>query len=247
MKIAVIVKTALTNDKVYTTHRDKVTYHTEDLFLSETDKTAIEYALSWIKKNGGSIDAYTFEKGILADRVLHEALAMGADTATKFSGVDINDPLQGNEIAKQFAEYLKENNKDYDLILTGYNENSDIISAAIAQKVGYSYYDHVAKADTKFNYETKLEKGNIRGQYSLPAVMSTLDTMNTPHLPSFVKLHDVLTAKLNEVKFENNSDTGESQIVADQRKHKKVILDMNQDPNAVQELVDLLKHDGILK
>lgn len=246
MKIAVIVKTAITNDKVYTTHRDKVTYHTDDLFLSETDKNAIEYALTWIKKNGGVIDAYTFEKGVLADRVLHEALAMGADTATKFTGLDINDPLQENEIAKQFVKYLKQNNKDYDLILTGYNENSDIISASIAQKMGYSYYDHISKADTKFNYETKLEKGNIRGQYKLPAVMSMLDTVNTPHLPNFVKLHDVLTTNINEVEFSNSEDS-ESKIIADQRKHKKVIFDMNQDPNAVQELVDLLKHDGILK
>lgn len=246
MKIAVIVKTAITDDKVYTTHRDKVTYHTDNLFLSETDKNAIEYALSWIKKNGGSIDAYTFEDGILAERVLHEALAMGADTATKFSGADINDPLQENEIAGQFVEYLKQNNKDYDLILTGYDKNSDVVLAVIAQKLGYSYYDHIAKADTKFNYETKLEKGNIRGQYKLPAVMSMLNTVNTPHLPSFVKLHDVLGTKINEIKF-NNLDNSESQIVADQRKHKKVILDMNQDPNAVQELVDLLKHDGILK
>lgn len=246
MKIAVIVKTAVTDDKVYTTHRDKVTYHTDGLFLSKTDKNAIEYALSWIKVNGGSIDAYTFEKGVLADRVLHEALAMGADTATKFTGADVDDPLQGNKISQQFVDYLKENNKDYDLILTGYNENSDVLSASIAQKLNYSYYDHISKADNKFNYETKLEKGNIRGQYTLPAVMSMLDTVNTPHLPSFVKLHDVLISKINEVKL-SGLENSESQIVADQRKHKKVILDMNQDPNAIQELVDLLKHDGILK
>lgn len=70
VKIAVIVKTAIDDSKVYTTHREKVTYHPEKLFLSQTDKNVIELALSWIKKNGGSIDAYTFEKGILADRVL---------------------------------------------------------------------------------------------------------------------------------------------------------------------------------
>lgn len=247
MKIAIIVKTAITDSKVYTVHKNKVTYHTNNLFLSQTDKAAIEFALSWIEKNGGTVDAYTFEEGILADRVLHEALAMGVDNAIKFSGVDINDPLQENYITNHFINYIQKNKKDYDLILSGYNTNSDMLSAYIAQKLDYFYYDYVSAIDTNFNYESSLEKGKIRGQYKLPAVISVLDTINNPHLPSFVKLHNALTTPITDIKVKKNNNDDESQIIANQKKHKKIIFDMNKDPNSVQELVDLLKDDGILK
>lgn len=246
MKIAVIVKTDFSNSKVYTTHRSKVTYHTDDLFLSQTDKNAIEYALQWIKVNDGTIDAYTFEDGVLADRVLHEALAMGVNKATKITGVDIHDPLQSNEIATKFAKYLKEN-CDYDLILTGDNPETDVISAALAQKMNINYYDHVSQIDTSFKFETELGKGKIRGQFKLPAVISVLDSINTPHLPSFINLRDALETKLNIVKWDLKHVKDSSDIVADQRKQKKVIFDLSQDPEAVKELVDELKKDGILK
>lgn len=244
MKIAVIVKTGLNDAKVYTTHRDKVTHHTDNLFLSNTDKNAIEFALDWIDKNGGIIEAYTFESGVLGDRVLHEALAMGANTATKFTGANINDPLQANSIAKKFAEYIKD--KGYDLILTGSTVDSDVIGAAVADNLNFNYYDYVTKIDTKFKFETKLEKGNIWGEYKLPAVISVLDSINIPHLPSFINLRDAIDTPIHDVQLDIHSND-QSEIVADQSKPKQVIFDMYKDPDAVNKLVKVLKQDGILK
>lgn len=246
MKIAVIVKTDLKDSKVYTTHRTKISYHTDNLFLSETDKNAIEYALGLIDKNGGQIDAYTFEKGILADRVLHEALAMGATTATKFSGVDIHDPLQVNTIADQFVNYLKKH-EDYDLVWTGSNEETDNVSAFIANKLGYDYIDNVDKIDLSFNYESALEKGHLNGQFKLPAVVSVLEGINTPHLPSFINLRDALSTDINEVSLNTENVADSSKLIADQNKQKRLIFDMHEDPDAVQKLVNALKSDGILK
>lgn len=246
MKIAVIVKTDLNNAKAYTTHRSKVTYHTDKLFLSQTDKNAIQYGLDWVEAKGGEVDAYTFEQGVLADRVLHEALAMGVKKAVKFTGVDFRDPLQGNSIAKQFANYLKKQG-GYDLVLTGANDETDALSAFIAADLGYSYQDHVSKIDTKFMYETELEKGHIRGQFKMPAVITVLDSINTPHLPSFIDLRNALQAKIKSVSLHTDPKQEKSQIVADQSKRKQIIFDLHQDPEAIQKLVDVLKQDGILK
>lgn len=246
MKIAVIVKTDLKDSKVYTTHRSKISYHTDNLFLSETDKNAIEYALGLIHDNGGMLDAYTFEQGVLADRVLHEAMAMGADTATKFTGVDSYDPLQVNTIADQFVNYLKKRD-NYDLILTGSNNETGSISAFVANKLGYAYVDHVMKIDNSFNYETALEKGHLNGQFKLPAVVSVLEDINTPHLPSFINLRDALNSKIDEVSLNTDDVTDSSKLIADQNKQKHLIFDMHEDPDAVQKLVNALKADGILK
>ena len=244
MKIAVIVKTDLDDPKVYTTHRSKVSYHTDNLFLSQNDKNAIEYALDCVKNKGGEVDAFTFEKGILADRVLHEALAMRVNTATKVAGVDVYDPLQTTTIAKEFADYVKKNG-NYDLIISGCSDEADPIEAYIAKDLGMNFIDHVAKVDKEYNFESNLEKGRVTGKFALPSVLTVLDSINTPHLPSFIDLRDALSAKINEITISSNDE--QSKIVADQTKRKQVIFDLHQDPDAVQKLVDVLKEDGILK
>lgn len=247
MKIAVIVKTGITDPKTYTTHRSKVSFHQEKLFLSKTDKNAIEYALELISKNGGTIDAFTFEKGILAERVLHEALAMGVNTASAVTGCNINNPLEGQEVATKFAEFLKLN-KSYDLILTGANEDKSIVSAGIAAQLGYNYYDYVSKINNDFVFESKLSKGHFEGKAKLPAVISVLDSINEPHLPSFVDLRNALKATITEINIGVDSSALTSdEIVADQTKPQKHIFNLNDDPEAVEKLVSTLRQDGILK
>ena len=74
MKIAVIVKTDLNDPKVYTTHRAKVNFNPDNLFLSSADKSAIEYALKCIKNQSGEVDTYTFENGKLVGKGTHKQL-----------------------------------------------------------------------------------------------------------------------------------------------------------------------------
>lgn len=245
MKVAVIVKAEIKNSNIYTTHRSKISYHTDNLFLSEADKNSIEYALGLIRENGGEIDVYTFEKGIVAERILHEALSMGANRAIKFSGVDIYDPLQANIISNQFLNYVRKQG-NYDLILTGEDEETDNILARIAYGLGYNYYDYVIKIDNSFNYATALEKGKLNGQIKLPAAVTILKGINTPHLPSFINLRDALSSEINEVKL-NEVITDRSKLVADQNKKQQIVFDLNEDPGAVKKLFIALKKDGILK
>ena len=244
MKIAVIVKTDLNDPKVYTTHRAKVNFNPDNLFLSSADKSAIEYALKCIKNQSGEVDTYTFENGILADRVLHEALAMGVNTATKFVGVDSYDPLQTTITAKQFADYIKKHG-NYHLIITAYGRECDNLAPFIAKNLNMEFIDHVSKIDTDSSFETKLEKGVIKGRLEYPAVVSVLDSINTPHLPSFINLRDAFDAQINKVSLSTSEE--HSKIVADQTKQEQIIFDLHQDPDAVQKLVDVLKNDGILK
>ncbi|AWM74563.1 hypothetical protein [Lactobacillus kullabergensis] len=246
MKIALIAKAEADNPKTYTSHKNKVTYHPENLFLSEEDKSALEFALQLTELKNGAIDVYTFEQGEAAERILHEALAMGASTATKISAGNINDPLLQNKIASEFVHYLKENNENYDLILTG-KTTSSAFPAAIAAGLGIAFYDYVSMIDTSLNYEMKLEKGKITGQCVLPAVIATLDSINVPRLASFTSLSTAINSSINNVSFKTSDEGVTSEIVAKPVKNEKTIFNLEQDPKATQKLVEILKQNGMLR
>lgn len=246
MKIALIAKAEADNPKTYTSHKNKVTYHPENLFLSEEDKSALEFALQLTELKKGTIDVFTFEQGEAAERILHEALAMGASTATKISAGNINDPLLQNQIASEFVHYLKENNENYDLILTG-KTTSSAFSAAIAARLGISFYDYVSMIDTSLNYEMKLEKGKITGQCVLPAVIATLDSINVPRLASFTSLSTAINSSINNVSFKTSDEGVTSEIIAKPVKNEKIIFNLDQDPKATQKLVEILKQNGMLR
>lgn len=246
MKIALIAKAEADNPKTYTSHKNKVTYHPENLFLSEEDKSALEFALQLTELKKGTIDVFTFEQGEAAERILHEALAMGATTATKVSAGNINDPLLQNKIASEFVHYLKENNEKYDLILTG-KTTSSAFSAAIAAGLGISFYDYISMIDTSLNYEMKLEKGKITGQCVLPAIVATLDSINVPRLASFTSLSTAINSSINNVSFKTSDEGVTSEIVAKPVKNEKIIFNLDQDPKATQKLVEILKQNGMLR
>ncbi len=246
MKIAVIAKAEINNPKTYTVHKNKVTYHPENLFLSEEDKSVLEYAVQLVELKGGTIDVYTFEEGEVADRVLHEALALGADTATKIEAGDLNDPLQQNYLACKYMHFLKEQEKNYDLLLTGGTAISEA-TAVIAQKLGMTYYDHITMIDTSFNFEMKLEKGKITGKCKLPAVVSTLNAINVPRLADFVALSNALASNITSVSFKGQHKHMKSVVNVVNGKKEKIIFNLNDDPQATQKLVDALKQNGILR
>jgi electron transfer flavoprotein beta subunit len=246
MKIAVIAKAEIDNPKTYTAHKNKVTYHPETLFLSKEDKSALEYAMQLIEIKGGTIDTYTFEQDEVADRVLHEALAIGANTATKIVVGNSNDPTQQNQIAKKFVHYLQESNKNYDLLLTGCTMSSEF-AAIIAQKLNIEYYDHLSMIDTSFNFEMKLERGKIKGKCKLPAVLATLDSINIPRLPNYNALSNAISSNITIVTCNKEKEMPSSIIGVKTNKKEKVIFDLKQDPEATQKLIDTLKQDGILR
>lgn len=246
MKIAVIVKSEEANSKTYIADKNKVTSHPENLFLSAKDKNALEYALQLLEINGGTIDAYTFAQSEVAERSLHEALAMGANTATKIVAGDINDPLQQNQIANEFAHYLKKCKKSYDLILTGSPESSEFF-AAVATKLGIACYNYISAIDTSLNYEMKLERGKIIGQCTLPAIICTLDTINVPRIASFTALSKAINSNIDNVALKKHKGIVLSKIMAKPIKKEKMILNLKEDPKATQRLISALKQNGILR
>lgn len=246
MKIAVIAKAEINNPKTYTAHRNKVTYHPENLFLSEEDKSVLEYALQLVELNGGTVDAYTFEEAEVADRVLHEALALGANTATKIAAGDLNDPLQQNYLASKYVHFLKEQGKNYDLLLTGGTAFSEV-AAVIAEKLGMTYYDHISMIDTSLNFEMKLEKGKITGKCKLPAVVATLNAVNVPRLADYVALSKALNSNITTVSFKDQPELPKSVVKVANGKKKRIFFNLNEDPQATQKLVDVLKQNGILR
>lgn len=245
MKIAVIAKAAV-NSKTYTSHHKQVTYHSNNLFLSEEDKSALEYALQLIEQEGGTIDAYTFEQDQVAERVLHEALALGADKAIKITAGDVNDPLQQNYIAQEFVHYLKEQDKNYDLILAGCTGWTEL-SAMIATQLGSNYYDHLSAIDAGLNFEMKLEQGAITGKCKLPAVITVLSSVSVSHLAGFSALNQAINTSITAISFNKLPKQKTSSIIAKDKRPQKEIFDLTEDPQATQKLVAALRQDGILR
>ncbi|MBA1392320.1 hypothetical protein EQ500_00140 [Lactobacillus sp. XV13L] len=246
MKIAVIAKAEIDNPKTYTAHRNKVTYHPEDLFLSSADKSALEYALQLVEVKGGSIDAYAFEQNDVAERVLHECLALGANTATKIVAGDINDPLQQKYVAHEFAHYLEKKGEKYDVLITGSTAFSEFI-AVIAQELGIGYYDHLAMIDTSLNFEMKLEKGKLLGKCVLPAAITTENTINVPRLATYTALSSAIASSINTVTFNKPADAIASEVKMATAKKERVLFDLEQDPKATTKLVAALRQNGILR
>lgn len=246
MKIAVIIKAGLEHLQTYTSYKNKVTYHPENLFLSTEDKSALEYALQLIEVKGGLIDAYSFEQGEVADRILHEAMALGANTATKIVTGDLKDPMQQNYLVKKLIQYLKNEGKKYDLIITGYSSFSQF-AAIIADKLKMNYYDQLTNIDVNFNYEMKLEKGILKGQCELPMVITNLSSINTPRLANFSAVKKAINSKITEVSFKKLNKQKVSQIKVETEKSEKMIFNLDNDPDATSKLITLLERNGIMR
>lgn len=242
VKIAVIVKKEFLSSKAYTTHRQKVSYHNEDLFLSNSDKAAI--ALAVTLKQDGQVDLFSFENGVVGERVLREGLSYGADTATLFKGINPDDPLNSTEISQVLAKQFKK--QGYDLILTGESSESANFAARLADMLAYNFYDQISYFDTNKSFESQLDRGSLTGTATLPAVLTITVAAKNPKLPSFLEMEAAQKAEIKDVEIKV-SDQESSEIIADQRKGKKLILNLDDEPDAVEKLVEALKQDGILK
>lgn len=242
MKIAVIVKKEFLSSKAYTTHRQKVTYHDEDLFLSKSDQASISLAVSL--KQDGQVDLFSFEKGIVGERVLREGLSYGADTATLFTGIDPDDPMNSGQIAQVLAKQLK--GQGYDLVLTGANCESANFAARLANSLSYNFYDQVSYFDANKSFESQLNRGSLTGTATLPAILTITEEAKNPKLPSFLALEAAQKVEINKIDIKP-SNQEVSEIIADKRKGKKLIWNLDDEPDAVEKLVEALKQDGILK
>ncbi|GFZ27472.1 hypothetical protein [Lactobacillus corticis] len=243
MKIATIVKSELTDPKTYTTHRTKVFYHPEKLFLSDSDKAAVELAVK-IAGNNGQVDLFTLEQGEVGVRVLHEALAMGAASATEFVGSDPNDPANAYLAAEKVSEYLKD--QGYDLILVGDVVGSAPIAAYLAENLGFNLYENVTRLSPNWEYETELDRGQLKGKVQTPAVLTVEANAIEPELPSFPALEAAQKQTIKSVAL--NLDTEEaSEVVVNQTQHPHVIWNLDEEPDAVEKLVAALRQDGIMK
>lgn len=245
MKIALIAKAAWADPQAYTVDKQRVIVKPENLFLSLADRAVLTFAQQVVHTRGGTIDAYTFEPdAAAADRILHEALALGATTATKIVGGDLADPLQQRELIQRFVQRLIKQGQHYDLWLTGDTADSGF-AAILAQELAAYYYEHVTALDSAFNFEIGLAKGKLLGQCQLPAVITTDDLIQVPELATFAALKTAMVAPITTIDLPIKSKP--STLVATQEQTDKVIFNLAQEPDATAKLVAKLKQDGILR
>lgn len=112
--------------------------------------------------------------------------------------------------------------------------------------LAYNFYDQISYFDANKSFESQLNRGSLTGTANLPAVLTITAAVKNPKLPSFLDMEAAQKAEIKDIEIKA-SDQEKSEIIADQRKWKKLIWNLDDEPDAVEKLVEALKQDGILK
>ncbi len=170
--------------------------------INPYDLYAIESALSFAEKFGGSVECITMGPP-QAKAVIEEAVCMGAKGGTvltdrKFAGADVL------ATAYTLSQGLKKCG-EYDLIICG-KQTTDgdtaQVGAELSEFLNISNVSNVLSidgcSDEKLNLTVGLDEKVVSMQIGLPCLISMDSDINTPRLPSY-KIKKTLTEET--VKF----------------------------------------------
>ena len=144
---------------------------------------ALVRALELVEAQGGSVTTITVGSAA-DDPTIRKALAIGANDAVRIDA----DPSDPHFVAKQIAEYAK--NENYDIILTGketINYNGSQIGGMIAEMLNTPFVSLATKLDVNNNVAT-LER-DVKGGVEVvevitPFVLSAAKGMAEQRIPN---------------------------------------------------------------
>ena len=148
---------------------------------------ALVRALELVEAQGGSVTTITVGTAS-DDPTIRKALAIGANDAVRIDA----DPSDPYFVAKQIAEYAK--NENYDIILTGketINYNGSQIGGMIAEMLNTPFVSLASKLDVNNNVAT-LER-DVKGGVEVvevitPFVLSAAKGMAEQRIPNMLSL-----------------------------------------------------------
>jgi electron transfer flavoprotein beta subunit len=180
---------------------------TADNVINEMDEYAIEEALTVKEAAGGEVTVLTVGPDTATDAI-RKALSMGADKA-----VHVSDPAIHGACAVQTSAILAAalGRLDYDLVLCG-AESTDgqvsVMPALLAERLGIAQLSGARKLTVQgsvVRVERQTDGGYWQLEASLPAIVSTWDTINEPRYPSF---KGIMAAKKKPVQTLTLADLG---------------------------------------
>lgn len=267
MNIVVYIKAVVDPDKAKNdldlakgTKEDKLA-----LIINPYDKQAIEAALQLKEKYTGKVTAVSLGSDLATDKILRDALSLGVDEGIQISNDDFDtlssySPALGTVLAK-----VPVDNVDY--YITGReagDDNQSITGASIAAALDVDFVDNVDEVeyndDETLTLTSRWDKSELKGTYKQkPLVLSIKDTANTPRLPSFKAKMQAKKATLKHFKVSDlpGIDVAQIKAIADRAttidlakpevaSKETVLFNLNDDENAVSELVADLKKNSIL-
>ena len=159
---------------------------------------ALVRALELVEAQGGSVTTITVGTSS-DDPTIRKALAIGANDAVRIDA----DPSDPHFVAKQIAEYAK--NENYDIILTGketINYNGSQIGGMIAEMLNTPFVSLATKLDVTNNIAT-LER-DVKGGVEVvevitPFVLSAAKGMAEQRIPNMRGIMAARTKPLNVI------------------------------------------------
>jgi electron transfer flavoprotein beta subunit len=180
---------------------------TADNVINEIDEYAIEEALTVKEAHGGEVTVLTVGPGSATDAI-RKALSMGADKAVHVS----DDALHGSDaVATSAVLAAALGQLEYDLILTGATSTDGqmgVMPALLAERLGIPQLSGARKLTVEggtVKVERQTDGGYWALEASLPAIVSTWDTINEPRYPSF---KGIMAAKKKPVTSLTLADLG---------------------------------------
>ena len=201
---------------------------------------ALVRALELVEAQGGSVTTITVGTAS-DDPTIRKALAIGANDAVRIDA----DPSDPHFVAKQIAEYAK--NENYDIILTGketINYNGSQIGGMIAEMLNTPFVSLASKLDVNNNVAT-LER-DVKGGVEVvevitPFVLSAAKGMAEQRIPN---MRGIMAARpkplnvINPVAQEQLSSVVKFEL-PDAKSGCKYI-----EPENMDELVELLHNEA---
>jgi electron transfer flavoprotein beta subunit len=175
------------------------------------------------------------------ETTIRKALAIGADEAVRIDA----EPTSGGFVAKQVAEYARQNN--FDIIFLGketIDYNGSEVGAMIAEHLDQPYISYASKLDlagTVATVERDIEGGVEVLELDTPFVVSAAKGMAEQRIPNMRGIMAARTKPLNVVPavgFEDHTKTAQFTLPPAKAGVKLV------DPNDMDELIRLLHEEA---
>jgi electron transfer flavoprotein beta subunit len=175
-----------------------------DFVLNEFDEHAIEQAVLVKEAGGGDVTVLGVDLIEELDRVLHTALAKGADRAISIVG-DLEPGIDSHTHARWLADAIK--GMDADIILTGVQAADDLdgqIGPMLAAHLDMPYLGVVTGVEVSHRVATLYKEyaGGMLGKYavSLPMVVGVQAATKPPRYAPISKIRQIAkTATIEEI------------------------------------------------
>ena len=178
-----------------------------DNVINEMDEYAIEEALTVKEAQGGEVTVLSVGPDSATDAI-RKALSMGADKAVHV----VDDAIHGSDALQTSAVLAAALGQlEYDLILCGAeatDSQMSVMPALLAERLGIPQLSGARKLavdGSTVKVERQTDGGYWALEASLPAIVSTWDTINEPRYPSF---KGIMAAKKKPVETKSLADLG---------------------------------------